>query len=88
MTSRRDRVVVVPGAAFRVAQDEADDLCATLNRHFEGRLALRVQSPQKVLLVRARLFQYISADVGPLICSSPISPGPHSWPSSPTMRSS
>jgi hypothetical protein len=41
----RDRVVVVPGAAFRVAQDEADALCATLNRHFEGRLALRAQSP-------------------------------------------
>lgn len=43
----RDRVVVVPGAALRVAEDEADALCAALNRHFEGRLELRVQSPDR-----------------------------------------
>jgi len=43
----RDRVVVVPSAAFELAQDEARALCAALNSHFEGRLALRVQAPDR-----------------------------------------
>jgi hypothetical protein len=43
----RDRVVVVPAAAFALADEEARALCATLNSHFEGRLALRVHSPDR-----------------------------------------
>ena len=36
---------------------------------------LRVHGPWKVFLVFSRWFQYMMAEVGPLICSSPSSPG-------------
>jgi hypothetical protein len=40
----RDRIVVVPPQAFALPREEADALCATLNRHFSGRLELQVRS--------------------------------------------
>lgn len=41
----RDRLVVLPGDALRITKGEADSLCAALNTHFAGRLALRVADP-------------------------------------------
>src|SRR5262249_54422228 len=32
----RDRLVVVPGAAFPLSREEADALCAALTQHFSG----------------------------------------------------
>ncbi len=36
----RERLVLVPSAAFSLTQDEADALCQTLNAHFAGTLRL------------------------------------------------
>jgi hypothetical protein len=38
----RDRLIVVPDAAFALSREEADALVEALNRHFGGALALRV----------------------------------------------
>jgi hypothetical protein len=38
----RDRLIVVPDAAFSLSRDEADALAEALNRHFAGVLALHV----------------------------------------------
>jgi hypothetical protein len=43
----RDRVLVVPSAAFSITREEAQALCDTLNRHFAGRLELRVAHPEQ-----------------------------------------
>lgn len=40
-----DRVIIAPGAAFALSEEEADALCESLNRHFAGILALRVIEP-------------------------------------------
>lgn len=37
----RDRLIVVPNAAFSIAREEAQALCEGLNRHFAGALSLR-----------------------------------------------
>jgi hypothetical protein len=41
----RDRMVLVPAAAFDISSEEAAALCATLNRHFEGRLEIDPVEP-------------------------------------------
>lgn len=38
----RDRVILVPGAALRIREEEANALCEALNGHFGSRMALRV----------------------------------------------
>ena len=38
----RDRLIVVPAAAFDITRDEAQALAGALNRHFDGVLALQV----------------------------------------------
>ncbi len=43
----RDRMVVLPSAAFSLGADEARALCESLNAHFEGRLAFQVHSPER-----------------------------------------
>jgi len=43
----RDRVIVMPSAAFSLSREEADALCATLNRHFAGRLELLAPHPEQ-----------------------------------------
>jgi hypothetical protein len=37
----RDRVILVPGAALRIRDEEASALCEALNSHFGGRMAVR-----------------------------------------------
>jgi hypothetical protein len=41
----RDRLIVVPSAAFALSRDEAEALAETLNRHFVDRLSLRTVEP-------------------------------------------
>jgi len=43
----RDRLVLVPPAALRIARDEAEALVAALNEHFGERLALQVADEQR-----------------------------------------
>jgi hypothetical protein len=43
----RDRLIVVPSAAFAVSQEEAAALCEALNRHFAGVLALNAVQPHR-----------------------------------------
>jgi hypothetical protein len=43
----RDRLIVVPDAAFALTQDEAQALVEALNRHFAGVLALRAADPRR-----------------------------------------
>ena len=43
----RDRLVLVPPAALRIARDEAEVLVAALNHHFGERLALQVVDEQR-----------------------------------------
>jgi hypothetical protein len=42
----RDRVLVVPSAAFTISPEEADALCETLNRHFAGQLEFHAPAPE------------------------------------------
>jgi hypothetical protein len=41
----RDRVVLVPGAAFSVSREEAEALCDAVNRHFSGEVELHAAEP-------------------------------------------
>jgi hypothetical protein len=43
----RDRILVVPSAAFSITREEALALCDTLNRHFAGRLELLAPHPEQ-----------------------------------------
>jgi hypothetical protein len=43
----RDRLIVVPGAAFPLAREEAEALAEALSRHFSGVLSLRVIDAQR-----------------------------------------
>lgn len=43
----RERIMLVPADAFGVSREEAVALCATLNQHFAGRLALQVLEPHR-----------------------------------------
>jgi hypothetical protein len=43
----RDRMALVPADAFGLSAEEADALCETLNRHFEGRLRIDVVAPDR-----------------------------------------
>lgn len=43
----RDRMALVPAAAFGLSREEADALCETLNRHFEGRLRIDAVEPDR-----------------------------------------
>ena len=43
----RDRIVLVPSAAFGISREEAAALCDALNRHFAGRLELRAVEPDR-----------------------------------------
>ena len=43
----RDRMVIVPAAAFALSQEEAAALCDTLNAHFAGKLELEPASPER-----------------------------------------
>jgi hypothetical protein len=43
----RDRLVLVPPAALRIARDEAEALAGALNAHFGNRLALQVVDEQR-----------------------------------------
>ena len=43
----RDRLVLVPPAALRIAREEADALCEALNAHFGERLSLQVIDEQR-----------------------------------------
>lgn len=43
----RDRIVLVPSAAFSVTGDEAAALCESLNRHFSGRLRIEPVEPDR-----------------------------------------
>jgi hypothetical protein len=38
----RDRVILVPGAALRIREEEAQALCEALNRHFGSRMEVRM----------------------------------------------
>jgi hypothetical protein len=42
----RDRLLLVPSAAFGVAGDEANALCAALNQHYAGQFALQAFGPE------------------------------------------
>jgi hypothetical protein len=43
----RDRLIVVPSAAFPLSREEADALAEALNRHFEGAPSLTVVEPDR-----------------------------------------
>jgi hypothetical protein len=43
----RDRVILVPGAALHIREDEARALCEALNGHFGSRMELRVVSAER-----------------------------------------
>jgi hypothetical protein len=43
----RDRIVLVPSAAFSVTGEEAAALCESLNRHFAGRLRIEPVEPDR-----------------------------------------
>lgn len=43
----RDRLVVVPSAAFSITSEEAEALAESFNRHFAGRIELRVVQPAR-----------------------------------------
>src|SRR2546422_713156 len=43
----RDRLILVPAAAFGVSREEAEALCETLNEHFAGRLDILPVQPQR-----------------------------------------
>jgi hypothetical protein len=43
----RDRLIVVPSAAFALSREEADPLVDALNRHFQGVLALTAVEPDR-----------------------------------------
>ena len=43
----RERLVLVPAAAFAISQLEAEALCASLNHHFKGVLELHPLEPQR-----------------------------------------
>jgi hypothetical protein len=43
----RDRVILVPGAALQVREEEAHALCEALNAHFGSRIELRVVGPER-----------------------------------------
>ena len=55
----RDRLIVVPGAAFALSCEEADALAGALSRHFAGVLSLRVAEPRRWC---AQLAQELSLD--------------------------
>jgi hypothetical protein len=41
----REHIALVPGEAFELSRREADELCATLNGHFSGRLEFQALEP-------------------------------------------
>jgi hypothetical protein len=41
----RDRVLLIPGAGFEIALDEAQQLCEALNRHFSAQFTLHAFAP-------------------------------------------
>ena len=43
----RDRVILVPGAALHIKEEEARDLCQALNGHFGSRIEVRVVSAER-----------------------------------------
>ena len=43
----RDRVILVPGAALRIREEEAQGLCEALNRHFGERMTVRVVDAER-----------------------------------------
>ena len=43
----RDRVILVPGAALHIREEEAQALCEALNGHFGERMAVRVVSAER-----------------------------------------
>jgi hypothetical protein len=43
----RDRMVIVPAAAFALSGEEAAGLCETLNAHFAGRLEIEPAAPER-----------------------------------------
>jgi hypothetical protein len=43
----RDRVILVPGAALRIREEEAQGLCEALNRHFGERMTVRVVGAER-----------------------------------------
>src|SRR5882672_10271255 len=43
----RDRLILVPAAAFGLSREEAEALCETLNEHFAGRLDILPVQPQR-----------------------------------------
>ena len=43
----RDRVILVPGAALRIREEEAQALCEALNRHFGSRMEVRGVAPDR-----------------------------------------
>lgn len=55
----RDRLILVPSAAFAISREEADAFCEALNRHFSGTLTLRPLQPQRWC---AELPEDLSAD--------------------------
>jgi hypothetical protein len=55
----RDRLIVVPDAAFALSREEADALAGALSRHFAGVLSLHVTEPRRWC---AQLAQELSLD--------------------------
>src|SRR2546429_277279 len=43
----RDRLILVPAAAFGLSREEAEALCETLNEHFTGRLDILPVQPHR-----------------------------------------
>jgi hypothetical protein len=43
----RDRLIVVPSAAFALSSEEVEALLEALNRHFAGRLSLKAVEPER-----------------------------------------
>lgn len=71
----RDRMVIVPSAAFSISPEEAEALCETLNAHFSGRLRLRVQAPERWVAQLDEGLQLPAA--GPLeMAGRTVAPGP------------
>jgi len=60
----RDRLIVVPSAAFALSREEADTLVESLNRHFIDRLSLQALEPERWC---ARLERPFAFDAGPAL---------------------
>lgn len=71
----RDRLIVVPSAAFAITQEEAQALCDALNGHFAGVLELTALEPKRWC---ARLAEPLELDAPPPLeaAGSEVSPGP------------